>query len=266
LRAYYRLCPLERARSIRFEGASVHVDLDAAAGRPAVTNDEQLVRATGPDTYLWLSGGGSVLLEGRWLLVVERSPHSRINAGKLSLFTGRADTEAEWLEPRRLIRELFEELIVVDAAGAARPPRFSAGWVDARAIHRASWEQRGGGPVANEELELRPVLLPGSPVTITSRGTTRAHELLIHVNQMRDINALYVLECDLTLDALWAVDGEADERLRRRIFALDVATLVAINVTSGSPRTAEPVDEERMTEHCRFLIRTLRQRMNACAN
>lgn len=226
-----------------------------------VINDEQLVASADPERYFWLSGGGTFVLEGRFAIVVERSAHSRINAGKLSLFTGRANDEAEWAEPRLLLRELFEELIVVDAAGQVRLPSFASGWVDARGISRGAWERTGRRVLPSEDVVLEPIALAGSPLSITQGGETRVHEVLLHVNQLRDINVLYALSCDLALDAFWALDGEADDAYPRRIFALDIVTLVAINVTFGSQRDQIQVGDDQLTEHCSSLVRNLRQRI-----
>lgn len=110
---------------------------------------------------------------------------------------------------------------------------------------------------------LDPVDLGGSAVTITSGGTTRTRRVLLHVNERRDINALQLLRSDAAVADFWALDGEADEAVERSIFALEVASLVAINVTLGSDRSLRQVAPEQLTEHCRFLVDQVRRRMNA---
>lgn len=264
---YYRLCLLEESRSIDFEQEGlIRVDLDMARGQQPVTSDEQLVRTSAPGTYFWISGGGSLLLEGRHLILVERSGDSRINPGKLSLCTGRADNEAEWADPRLLLRELFEELQIVNRDGEVRLPWLSPGWVDAPSICRASCERLGQRLATAEDVSLDLLPLENSRVEISSGGVTHTHDLLLHVSERRDVNALYVLQTDLTLDSFWAMDGEADETHQRRIFALDLATLSAVDVTFGSTRNVRRVEEEGLTEHCQFLIRNLRRRTNSRAN
>jgi hypothetical protein len=260
MKEYYRLCPLELGRSIHFGEGELTVDLDAARDASVITRDDQLLLAVAPEHYFWVSGGGSVLLEGRSLLVVERPMDARVNPGKLSLFTGRADDETEWREPERLVRELVEELMLVDDGGQVLRLDLGARAVNSDAIRR-EFASRSGHALCRESVELRPVSLPTTSVRLTANASVRACELTLHVNELRDINALFLFEANLAVDQLWALDGEADQRGQRRILALDVAQMIAIDTTFGSNRNQRKIEDTELTEHCRFLVHTLRQKL-----
>jgi hypothetical protein len=96
-------------------------------------------------------------------------------------------------------------------------------------------------------------------VRIRCDGVTRASRLLVHVNQARDINVLFLFGAALAVEDCWALDGEA----RRQIFALDLQTMLATEVSWGGARGQIPVAPEMLTEHCRFLVERLRERAGA---
>jgi hypothetical protein len=67
------------------------------------------------DSLIWLGGGGSYLINNRYIVMVRRSITAPTNPGKVTLLTGLSDSKQEWNQPTLLKRELFEEVIFVDS-------------------------------------------------------------------------------------------------------------------------------------------------------
>src|ERR1700704_6167845 len=106
---YYELARLEPGRTVAFSVEQMTVNLDATGAADLICNDSDLALKREQGDILYVSGGGSVVLGGRHLLIVERESSARIYPGKFSLFTGRADNLGERENPGLLARELFEE-------------------------------------------------------------------------------------------------------------------------------------------------------------
>jgi hypothetical protein len=62
---------------------------------------------------LWCAGGGSYVLGSRYLPLVQRSHDAPSNPGKLTIATGLSDHKDELSNPKLMIRELFEEVVIV---------------------------------------------------------------------------------------------------------------------------------------------------------
>lgn len=256
---YYKIARLTRDRSIFPAPDRLTVDLAHADGVNMVCDDEAFLNGQGPDSFFWASGGGTLLLNGRYLLLVQRSERARVNPGKYSLFTGRADTMKELLNPRLLVRELFEEIVlssgdtllwpqhaefqeVIDAAYADLA---KAGIIDP-AARRAPLELR------EEELPTRAVriLTPDGPVD---------HRLCYHVNGRNDINVLFLLGATVDLASLTAADGEYHVsngkvvRANRRIAFYDLQT-GRVSAPGEAEGSGEVIGAKQMTEHLSALI------------
>ena len=107
--SYYKLLLLNK-NQIFLEGDNLRgVDLSNIDSNSIICNDNE-IKTKSNGAYLWVSGGGSFLIDDRYLIVVKRDSKTLINPNQLSLFTGRSDCKNEWKNPLLLIRELIEEL------------------------------------------------------------------------------------------------------------------------------------------------------------
>ena len=245
---FYQIVRLTAGRTIFPDAQALRVDLDGVTPQDLIENDVAFRAAAAPDAWFWLSGGGTLFLNGRYLPVVQRSPGARVNPGKFSLFTGRADNAAERVEPAFLVRELFEELLLYES-GTLLAPKLAA----AQAVIDTTYSvMRQAGIVApgpSRELALTPVALPTRPVVIRHQGWERTHHLAWIATANNDINALSVFaaECDIARltarDGEFHVDGGTVTPAGRAIFLYDLQTRTARPLSGpGEVRALAPED------------------------
>ncbi len=255
---YYNLIPLDLGRSLWIEDGSVKVDLTQATLSQSAQQDEQVKQYLNEGRHLWVSGGGTYLVNERFLLVLQRSHHSQINPGKFSLFTGRADNENEWAHPQLLLRELFEELILFEN-GALCKPIWSPSQSLINSVFNHQVDRFGLSEIPHKPIYLELVEKYYRDVEIRSSEGLLRHRLNLHINSEGDINALFLFNVSIDSDALVARDGEFHLEKgkavfhNRKIFLFDLTTQKASEL---APERGEPVivTEDMMTEHLRFLV------------
>lgn len=246
---YYSVAVLPPNTGLTIAGDDIRVNLDAVTA--VVEDDVQMVAARGKGNYLYLSGGGTLLLNKRYLLMVERDANARINPNVWSLFTGRADGAAEWEKPELVVRELFEELLIYMDDKLANP-RCEAHQAVIDAVYAKL-------PKTNATLTLTPVPLPEKTLHVAPSGhTTKGHVVM---GAQGDMHLLFVLGAEVDLDTLTAEDGEhGTGGIKRNIAALDLHTMHMLPISSPPPLRkwldASPLS---MSDHLRGLIETLRQ-------
>jgi len=244
---YYEVERLTEGRDIFFEHDRISVKLGP---KPTlICDDAQLHAAQKSDAFFWVAGGGTLLLNDRYIPIVQRSTSQSVNPGKWSIFGGRADSHAERVMPQLLVRELLEELILLSGDYALRPQI-----EDQEELIRKVWSQhhQDGLLCSGKEIDitLKQIELPTIEVSIESDGTTTIHSLFAHVNRRKDINIVFLFAADLDLDQLSARDGEQvnGRRLDRKIALLDLLTF---NARILSPNATEwwSIEREYMSEH-----------------
>jgi hypothetical protein len=247
---YYEVAMLAVGRSAAFGAMELSVDLDATTADDMICNDGDLLTRKTKEGLLYVSGGGSVLVSDRYLLVVERETRARVHPGKFSLFTGRADNLAERENPSLLVREFFEELLLYRNGKLVWPQNTEYQDIIDRAYAEMELDPSGAVAVAFNRLPL-----PTRQLAVTSSGKTRRFDLTWHISSKGEINVLQLFSADIPLEELSARDGE---RLGRNIWAYDVKSCEAFPVsgTSGhvSRRKLTPAD---MTEHLSLVINSL---------
>jgi hypothetical protein len=253
---FYQIARLTEGTTIFPDAEVLRVDLDGPA--ELIENDVAFRAAAAPDNWFWLSGGGTLLLNDRYLPAVQRAADARVNPGKFSLFTGRADNETERANPELLARELFEELLLYEAGTLLLPELAGLQSV----IDTAYAGMRDAGviaPGASRALPLTPVKLADRPVRIRQGGVEREHRLTWAASTNNDINVLFLFAARCDLASLSARDGEFHRdsgQAGRAIYLYDLA--------DGSARPlSEPGDtralaETDMTPPLRFLLSLLR--------
>jgi|GEM_PF-2309709 len=249
---YYEIVRLRLGTGIKLAPGRLEVDLDTTGDDDLIHDDTAFRRAMGEDSYFWISGGGSLILGGRWVPLVQRPLDALTNPGKLSLFTGRADTPAERADPRLMIRELFEELVLMRNGKSLKPLL-----ADAQPLIDQAWAGLIGAkivdPATVEDLPLRPLELPAQELSIRADGTTRHLSLACHINGRQDINVLFAYAADLTPDGLTARDGEFHPTGTTPL--LQGRTIVLYDAAAGTIRPLSeagpeyPADRAVMTEH-----------------
>jgi len=80
---------------------------------------------SGKKPLIWAAGGGTYILGGRYIPLIQRSADSLTNPDKLTIATGLSNTYEEMVDPLLLIRELFEEIIIMDREKNLYIPLFS---------------------------------------------------------------------------------------------------------------------------------------------
>ena len=110
---YFSVVSLKPGSDIYFHDNELNVVVDNPSSLSFLNNDHDITNAKSQGSVIWLSGGGSILINNRYLPVIQRSLDVRVNPGKFSLFTGRSDSIAELLNPFLLARELYEELLLL---------------------------------------------------------------------------------------------------------------------------------------------------------
>ena len=254
---FYQIARLTVGVTIFPSEEGLRVDLDGLTPADLIENDVAFRTAAAPDVWFWLSGGGTLLLNGRYLLVVQRSLDARVNPGKFSLFTGRADNDAERADPALMARELFEELLLYEGS-TLLTPRVDAWQPVIDAAHAA---MRAAGiiePGSARDIILTPVALPTRPVVIRHRGAEREHALAWTAGANNDINALFLFAADCDIARLAARDGEFHvaggnaHKAGRQIFLLDLLEGFARTLSEGQPVCLPQRDA--MTPPLQFLL------------
>jgi hypothetical protein len=92
-------------------------------------------------SWRWCCGGGAYIFDRRYVGVLQRSENAPTNPGRWTIPTGRASCLEELLEPRLLIREAFEELII-GTSGGFMVPRLEAADVGLSEVMHPSWSPK----------------------------------------------------------------------------------------------------------------------------
>lgn len=257
---YFHVIGLIPDKEIREEDGMLHVDITRALRRPAVHNDIDILAAQQKGESIWVSGGGTYLLNQRYMLTVQRPLEARVNPGKFSLFTGRADSNEELLQPELLIRELFEELILYSGHHLYKPVCEEFREVIDHVYAKLSAELEIDDADV-KPLPLKAITLAAKNVTVINEGNAWRGALDYHVNQYKEINFLFVLAGEVELANLVARDGEyhlengKTVEHKRNIYLYDVHTSMGQNIsTIGHRQEQVAIPRDSMTEHMRYLV------------
>ena len=200
------------------------------------------------------------LLNNRFLLLVKRSNHSRVNPDKFSLFTGRSDNLDEKLNPLLISRELFEELLLFNGNRLYKPICTDFQSVINKVYLRID-QDIGIDMSESLDLPLEQRLFDPKETSIASNDYHWRGKLNYHINSKNEVNILFLFAANIQIDTLSARDGEyfiengqvifAD----RSIYLYDILTSQATEVTHGRSHSCSCyVPKSCMTEHTRFLL------------
>ena len=237
---YYEIARLTRGASAHFADDRISVDLDGHA--EIIVNDVQFNAARDPDDVFWLSGGGTYLINGRWLALVRRRDDAMVNPGKYSLFIGRSDNADERARPRALVRELFEELLLY-RDGTLLKPQLAAHQEIIDTVYRGRIEP-------NAPLFLSEVPLFGRKVSVVASGVRHDDQLCCHVSTRNDINVFFLFAANLEMRGVTAADGEGQAR---SIVLYDFRSGEVLPF-SGAADVGRRVTRSQMTEPLQFFL------------
>lgn len=204
---HYQLVQLHKNRDIFIKGNVLRVSMEKLLSEDIIGDDQLLNELYDPNIYNWVSGGGTYLINNRYLVVVRRSDLTRVNPGKFSLFTGRSDSAKERTEPRLIVRELFEELILFSHEKLLYPVNdkyqniIERCYVDLENAGRFNIKARAAMPVT--ELNISE-----STIEIFDDGNANEMPLTWHINNKNDINVLFLFKVDIDVACLKAIDAE----------------------------------------------------------
>jgi hypothetical protein len=209
---YYHIACLNKERDIQIDGGSIRVDLSTIGENDHVMDDVVLLERVSPDSLFFLSGGGTLLVNHRYLLMVEREQSARVNPGQFSLFTGRADGPHEWENPPSVTRELFEELLLYKNDVLLYPRNDTYQTIIDAAHSEAN-------RTSNAAVKLDLVDMRNGTLEVTRDGKTLyAAPAFWVISAQGEINLLTLFALDINLDAFCARDGEGT----RAIAVLDL--------------------------------------------
>lgn len=219
----------------------------------SIVNDDEFVNSLEKEGYYLLSGGGAFLVNKRYLSVVKRKLNSKVNAGKLSLFTGRADCLNEILNPKLLSRELFEEALLFKKGCFLIPSNTSYDDIIEKAYSEITCSFKEYSQVKQE------IYLKSTHREVYVNDKRMNVEF--YVNKVKDINILFVFE--FTVDSIKELsirDGEYsithDGTLffqNRDTFWLDLKENTVFN-----NKQVFSFSEEMATEHLVYLYNNLK--------
>jgi hypothetical protein len=281
--SHYQLVQLTLNQSIEVGTDKLVVDLDRADWTKRISNDREFIDSRNIDSrnavksYFWVSGGGTYVINNRYLVLVKRSDWAKVNPGKFSLFTGRADSRQEMIDPRLLVRELFEELVLMSGNSLYYP--IYADYQDAIAqiyqdlVHKFSLQSYD-----HINLQLEPIENFDRQVSIKHQGRWNELNLDFHISIKRDINILFCFKIDLDISDLVAIDCEyhfTDQqddtcpteivKHNRSIYLYDLFAGEARKISISDPINYQVSDRKesltilktQMTEHLLHMIRLL---------
>lgn len=257
---HYRILRLDPEVDVLQSGiGSLSVDLTRAYCADPLTRDRQVFASYGAKSIRYISGGGSYLFDNEWLLVVRRDMRTLINPGKLSLFTGRANGLAEWLQPRLVFRELLEEVSIYDSDRRRLIPVTQETAYSIAPVVDDMRERDGRRLrlVEADDLEMRTTRLE-------VRWKSTRHEDTLAMTTSRD-GDLFVLSVVKIPEAPWQYWFEEHESRtsKRDILALNIRTHAVIPVsrsrtlTGGTFTSQETVSTALMTDHLVWVLSQL---------
>ncbi len=265
---YYSLIKLIKGTSFFEQEGNIIVNLDKADLADKIGDDLALSESISEDLYFWVSGGGTYLLNNRYIVVVKRNDIARINPNKFSLFTGRASGMEECVNPKLLVRELFEELILFFHDKPYYPQNKLYQNIIDIVYHDLSLKFNLSGYLPLD-LHLEEMGDIGRSITLIYSRMEYPLKLTYHINGKNDINILFIFSCAMDSAHITAQDGEYHVNNRqfikhnRSIYLYDLITSKARCINAGKQQPEISITERDMTEHLLFTVRLLERKLTA---
>ncbi|OVE81650.1 hypothetical protein BVY03_03350 [bacterium K02(2017)] len=216
----------------------------------------------------WVSGGGCYVINKDWVPLVLRSADSPSNANKLTISSGRSDTQEEWKNPKLVIRELFEEIVLLNNLNQVLVPQLPEDFENLD-IHQtiidclklAGIEFNGDVRVPTnfiQDLQVDEVVVQSKQKNLSTCKT------LLHFDgNSGEVNLIYALSLDVdSIQNLKFVDTECIEEnnrqvaLRRPIYLYQISTQKIYLYELDWYKKLNAVDNE-LTPHANYTLSKL---------
>ena len=249
---FYNIVRLRAGQTITIDENLVSVDLTKITVEDIIENDDQFNKSLDLDNYFFVSGGGSFLLNDRYLLTVRRPLSARVNPGKMSLFTGRAEGPDEWCQPWRVVRELFEEIVLFYDSKVLYP-RFTPYQEVIDEVYKNNFNHLQLATTDFVDLKLKKLPLFNYVLRVIDGKQISEAQYFLHINYNNDINLLSLFSFDIDLDYFSAKDAEEISSIRE-VFLLDTESESIKEICSSSDGKFHPMQRTDMTEHLCSLL------------
>ncbi len=261
---FYNLVLLKKHNSIFFNENQLYINLDLVEFNNTISNDNNFKYNIAPENYFWLSGGGTIIFEDNFIFLVKRNSDSILNPDKFSIFTGRSNNLDEKINPELIARELFEELLIFKSNLYLYPlnDKFQItidnSFNDIDNIFKIS---------KNHDIQyynIENINYLNKKIFIKYKGSENQFNLNYYINSRNDINIIFTFKSELGLNELSAIDGEyyllGNEiiKLNRDIYLFNFKNFQAFKFLKNKMQESIKLEEENFTEHCFYLITTLR--------
>lgn len=268
---HYRLAHLSLGHDIFLENDVLRVDSRSFSNAECLLNDRDFLGKDDKCCLNWVSGGGTYLINSRYLVLVRRSALSKVNAGKYSLFTGRSDNYEEWVNPSKTVRELFEELVLFEDDSIVIPE--SSEYQDIiDHCYESHIEEYSKSTTVVSRKSIKALSLSNAHVEVFNGLKTVRFPLTWHINRRQDVNILFLFSLEMDVDKISALDAEAHTEdgktvfHNRDIYLLDLCDESIRCITRGK-HSGESTSLEKIeiTEHLsHFLGRVKIMNLRMC--
>lgn len=263
---YYEIVKIEKESITIDEAGNICVKEESLKSSEhdklkSITDDKIFRSLLSEEGYYWLSGGGSYLINRRYIPVIRRRRDSIVNPLKISIFTGRSDNYKERLSPSLMTRELFEELLLFVGDKVVYPVNEKYQSIIDK-VYRVH-EQIRSDIISQEkiEVEIKNLRLTENTIKI---GKTIHQDIDVCINKNNDINALSIfsIDLDINIEDLILRDGEHyRERdfvkfANREILLIDIVN----NKIIANSESADLTDE-MLTCNAKYAIDGVRRAM-----
>jgi hypothetical protein len=261
---HYDIVKLREGDGIILNNASVSIDLDTVDFKDAVNDDVTFNRAVSDSTYFWVSGGGTYYINNRYLLLVKRRDDARVNPGKYSLFTGRANSLEEILNPDLCIRELFEEIILFSGDQVYYPESIQYGDLIGK-VYQDLTEKFNLDNSRFKKFTFDINLNYNRLIKLKYQNQVKEYSLNYHINSKKDFNILFLLSANLDTSNLFAIDGEYHIepgkiiKHNRKIYLYDLLTSEAKEISTHEKAEIVNIATNDMTEHLKYLTGLIKE-------
>lgn len=243
------------------------VDLRNVDNRRFIVNDKIFNRKISDNTFFWVSGGGSIVINNKYILLVKRSHLCNVNPGKFSIFTGRANNIDELNNPELLIRELFEELIISKKNILYYPKCSQFQRVIDTVYFKFKENFYNRRRIQFLDLNLNYLSCKNKKIIILNKLGKKEFYLDYYINNANDINVLFLLSAELEIKDLFAFDGEYYStesgaiNYFREIYLYNFNTSMGKIISDNLSNEYVRIKDSNLTGHCNYIIKSLRKEL-----
>ncbi|MEC8100517.1 MAG: hypothetical protein VX089_04810, partial [Pseudomonadota bacterium] len=208
---YYDIIQLN-SKALRINHRNILIKLESLNTYKRIRNDIDFIKNYKNNHYYYISGGGSLLFQNRYLLVTKRDNNTKINPNKFSLFTGRAASFKELLNPKLLIREISEELQLCEKNSKRN-------YIEYETLYEAdqTFKKNFNSCQLIDNLAIDNFKLK----IINNDKVTFNEKVLLHFSKKNDINLIYIFninECPTNFNYY----SSDDLKIERKVMLVDL--------------------------------------------